>query len=299
MRLATFQSAAGPRAAVVAVDDTLVPVSDLLAGGPTDMLSLIDGGPQLLERLSAATSSARGGTPLAQARLLAPIPRPRRNVMCVGWNYSEHFAEGQGFRGSDKAEEIPPFTTLFSKQPNCVVATEDPVWHPAPVSDQLDWEAELAVVIGTGGRDIAEEGALRHVFGYTVANDVSVRDVQRRHGNQWWKGKNFDSHLPMGPWIVTADEIPDAQNLALKLTVNGVVKQDFSTKYMVYQIPRIIKEISEGMALEPGDVIITGTPPGVGFARKPPEYLKVGDVMEVTVEKIGTIRNRVEAYRAS
>jgi 2-keto-4-pentenoate hydratase/2-oxohepta-3-ene-1,7-dioic acid hydratase in catechol pathway len=198
---------------------------------------------------------------------------------------------------NDSPADIPEYPALFSKQPNTVVGPEAPVWHPAPASDQLDWEVELAVVIGTPGRDIAEAHALDHVFGYTVANDVSVRDVQRRHGGQWFKGKNFDSHCPLGPWIVTADEVGDPHNLRISLRVNGVVKQDSSTRFLVFRIPRILKELSTGMLLEPGDVILTGTPEGVGFARKPPEFLQVGDVMEAELENIGILRNSVVQVR--
>ena len=300
MRLATIQVDGQPSAAIVAQDGTLVPVSQLLTGGPTTMLELIDAGASTWDRLRSAAASANGGRALADVQLLAPIPRPRRNVLCVGWNYSEHFAEGQGMRGpNDSPQDIPEFPSLFSKQPNTVVGPDAPVWHSAPVSDQLDWEVELAVIIGTPGRDISEEDALGHVFGYTVANDVSVRDVQRRHGGQWFKGKGFDSHCPLGPWIVTPDEIGDPQNLHLALRVNGATKQDSSTRFMVFRIPRIIKEFSAGMLLEAGDVILTGTPEGVGFARKPPEFLAVGDVMEAEVEKIGVLRNTVAAYTPS
>jgi len=218
-------------------------------------------------------------------------------LICVGWNYSEHFAEGQGMRGAnDSPADIPEFPALFSKQPATVVGPEAKVWHSAPASDQLDWEVELTAIIGTPGRDINEADAPSHVFGYTVATDVSVRDVQRRHGGQWWKGKNFDTHCPLGPWIVTADEIGDPQNLRISLRVNGATKQDSSTRFMVFRLPRIIKEVSTGMGLVPGDILLTGTPEGVGFARKPPEFLKVGDVMEAEVEKIGVLRNTVASF---
>ncbi|HEV7665014.1 MAG TPA: fumarylacetoacetate hydrolase family protein [Chloroflexota bacterium] len=297
MRLASYLANGQPRAAVLASDQTLVPVSQLVSGAPQTMLELLEGGPALWDRVREAVSNARGGQPVSQATLLAPIPRPRRNVFCVGWNYSEHFAEGQGMRGpGDSPADIPEYPALFSKQPNTVIGAAAPVWHPAPVSDQLDWEVELAVIVGTAGRDIAEEGAYDHVFGYTVANDVSVRDVQRRHGGQWFKGKNFDTHCPLGPWIVTADELGDPHNLHITLRVNGVTKQDSSTRFMVFRIPRIIKECSTGLRLEAGDVILTGTPEGVGFARKPPEFLKVGDVMEAEIENIGILRNTVATY---
>jgi 2-keto-4-pentenoate hydratase/2-oxohepta-3-ene-1,7-dioic acid hydratase in catechol pathway len=300
MRLASYLVDGRPRAAVVASDATLVPVDALVSGGPADMLEVLAAGAGLWDQLRSAAASARGGQPLASARLSAPIATPRRNLFCVGWNYLEHFAEGQGMRGpNDDAAQIPDYPALFSKQPACVVGPEAPVWHPAPISDELDWEVELAIVIGTPGRDIPEERAYAHIFGYTVANDVSVRDVQRRHGGQWFKGKNFDSHCPLGPWIVSADEIGDPHQLRITLRVNGVTKQDSNTSYMAFRIPRIIKEVSTGLRLEAGDVILTGTPSGVGFARKPPEFLKVGDVMEAEIEKIGVLRSPVAAFEAA
>ena len=300
MRLASYFEDGRARAAVVAADDTLVPVADLVPGGPDDMLDVLDTGPQLWDRLRSAGSGAGRGRPLSGARLLAPIPRPRRNVFCVGWNYSEHFAEGQGRRGANEPEQPPEHPALFSKQPNTVVGPDAPVWHPAPVSNQLDWEVELAVVIGREGRDIPEARGLEHVFGYTIGNDVSVRDVQlKRHGGQWFKGKNFDSHCPLGPWIVTADEIPDPHSLRLATRVNGQTKQDSNTRFMVFKVPRLIEEFSAGLRLQPGDVILTGTPAGVGQWRTPPEYLNVGDVMELEIERIGILRNTVAAYEPS
>lgn len=299
MRLASYLASGQPRAAVLASDQTLVPINQLVSGAPSTMLEVIEGGSSLWNRIRAAADTAGRGESLAHTTLIAPIPRPRRNLMCVGWNYSEHFAEGQGMRGpNDSPADIPEYPALFSKQPNTVVGPDAPVWHSAPISDQLDWEVELAVIIGLQGRDIDEDHAYGHVFGYTVGNDVSVRDVQRRHGGQWFKGKNFDTHCPLGPWIVTPDELGDPHNLRLSLRVNGVTKQDSSTRFMVFRIPRIIKEFSAGVRLEPGDVLLTGTPEGVGFARKPPEFLKVGDVMEAEIEKIGVLRNAVATYDA-
>jgi len=307
MRLVTFETAGGPRAGVVVADDTLVPASHLVPGAPDDMVALIAAGTGLHAHLSSAAKTARGGVALASTRLLAPIPRPARNVFCVGWNYSEHFAEGAAVRAQAGAtpaspaepgplprgqQEVPEFPALFSKNPATVTGHDAPVWHPAPHSDQLDWEVELAVVIGRAGRDIDEAHAMGHIFGYTCANDVSVRDVQRRQGGQWFKGKNFDSHLPLGPWIVTADSL-DPAALRVRTRVNGVTKQDSNTKFMVFKLPRLIREFSGGCDLWPGDIIITGTPAGVGFARKPPEFMKVGDTVEVEIEGIGVLRNTV------
>src|SRR5579859_2212264 len=244
MRLASYLVDGQPHAGVVASDETLIAVGDLVAGGPSDMLGLLAAGPSAWARVHSAAATATGGLALKDTRLVAPIPRPRRNLFCVGWNYSEHFAESQGAGARDEnTPPIPDYPALFSKQPNTVVGPDAPVWHSAPISDELDWEVELAVIIGTPGRNIAEEYAFEHVFGYTVGNDVSVRDVQWRHSGQWFKGKSFDSHCPMGPWIVTADELGDPHALHISLRVNGVTKQDANTKQMAFRIPRIVKEI--------------------------------------------------------
>ena len=299
MRICTFEQRGVPAAGVVAADDTVISTVDLLGGATDedDVLDLLLSGEALLTELRSAARKAKGGVPLRSATLHAPIPRPPRNVFCIGWNYSEHFEEGKQARGQTgpalAPQEIPQFPAIFTKNPATVVGTDAAVLFPAPHSEQLDWEAELAVVIGKGGRDITEADAMQHVFGYTCANDVSVRDVQRRHGGQWFKGKNFDTHLPMGPWIVTADDL-DPGDLAIRSRVNGVTKQDSRTKYMVFKIPRLIAEISAGCTLWPGDMIITGTPAGVGFARTPPEFLKVGDVVEVEIEGIGVLRNTIK-----
>jgi len=284
MRLATCQRDGSTFVGAI-IEDRIVDVAP-------DMVGLIAGGVSALEKARAVGRSA-GGVPLADVRLLAPIPRPQRDVFCVGWNYSEHFREGQLVRGKDVPADLPEWPALFSKGPNTVTGPDAGVLFPAPHSEQLDWECELAVVIGREGRDIPEDMALEHVFGYTCANDVSVRDVQRRHGGQWFKGKNFDTHLPLGPWIVTADEIPNPHELRISTRVNGVTKQDSRTEHMVFTVPRIIRDLSAGMTLVPGDIIITGTPEGVGFARKPPEFLKIGDVVEVELERIGVLRNTV------
>jgi len=299
VRICTFEQRGNLSAGVVAADGTIVSTVDILGGASDedDVLDLLMSGEELWAELRSAAGRARGGISLESARLHAPIPRPPRNVFCVGWNYSEHFEEGKQARGQSgpqlAPQEIPQFPSLFTKNPATVIGPDAPIIFPAPHSEQLDWEAELAVVIGKGGRDIAEAAAMSHVFGYTCANDVSVRDVQRRHGGQWFKGKNFDTHLPMGPWIVTADDL-DPSDLAIRSRVNGVGKQDSRTKFMVFKIPRLIAEISAGCELWPGDMIITGTPAGVGFARTPPEYLKVGDVVEVEIEGIGVLRNPIK-----
>jgi 2-keto-4-pentenoate hydratase/2-oxohepta-3-ene-1,7-dioic acid hydratase in catechol pathway len=280
MRLCTFDDGGRPRTGVVD-GQSLLPLQDTM-----EMVDLI--------RRGGGWAPAAPARPLNSVRLLAPIV-PKRNVFCVGWNYAEHFAEGKDFRPAGAAQEIPEHPALFSKNPFAIIGAEAAVRHPAPISEELDYEVELAVVIGTEGRDIGEREALGHVFGYTIANDVSVRDVQRSwHGGQWFKGKNFDTHLPLGPWIVTRDEVPDPQSLRITTRVNGVTKQDSNTKHMVFPVARIIAEISAGLTLHPGDVIITGTPEGVGMGRKPPEWLNPGDVVELEIERIGILRNHIE-----
>jgi 2-keto-4-pentenoate hydratase/2-oxohepta-3-ene-1,7-dioic acid hydratase in catechol pathway len=296
MRLLTFASDDGPRAGTFVSDGTIMAIRELVPNAPVDMLRVIEQFDGLRERIRDAATRAHGGVDPAKVKLLAPIPTPRRNVFCVGWNYSEHFQEGASFRtaqGAPGQQEIPEHPALFSKNPATVTGPDSGVLFPAPHSEQLDWEVELAVIVGRPGLDIPEADAMRHVFGYTCANDVSVRDVQRRHGGQWFKGKNFDTHLPMGPWIVTADEL-DPSALRVQTRVSGVTKQDSNTRFMVFKIPRLISEFSVGCRLQAGDIMITGTPEGVGFARKPPEYLKIGDVVEVEIEGIGVLRNRVE-----
>jgi 2,4-diketo-3-deoxy-L-fuconate hydrolase len=280
MKLCTFEAGAGRMTGVVE-DGSVLPLPDTV-----EMLQLIERG--------AGWVLPGAPVPLQGVRLLAPIV-PKRNVFCVGWNYAEHFAEGKEFRPASAAQEIPDHPALFTKNPFAIIGPDADIRHPAPISEQLDYEVELAVVIGREGRDISESDALDHVFGYTIANDVSVRDVQRTwHGGQWFKGKNFDTHLPLGPWIVTKDEIPDPQVLRLTTRVNGVTKQDSNTKPMVFPVARSLAALSAGLTRLPGDVIITGTPEGVGMGRKPPEWLKPGDVVELEIEKIGILRNQVE-----
>jgi 2-keto-4-pentenoate hydratase/2-oxohepta-3-ene-1,7-dioic acid hydratase in catechol pathway len=223
-------------------------------------------------------------------QLAAPIPRPRKNIVCLGQNYAEHAKESAEARGREAAElEAPIF---FTKAPTTVNSPYGKIVIDPSVSVEIDWEAELAVIIGKGGKNIREEEALSHVFGYTVLNDVSARDLQWRH-KQYFKGKSIDGYCPMGPWIVTANEIADPQELTVRLRVNGVTKQDGNTRMMIFPVRTIIAVLSQGMTLEPGDIIATGTPSGVGFARKPPEFLKAGDVMETEIEGIGTLRNLV------
>lgn len=256
----------------------------------SDMVALIGSGAAGLAAVRELLQAAGADLALAGLRLLAPIPRPRKNVFCVGWNYLEHFAEGEAIRQS--GQDLPVHPVFFSKTPTAVTGPYDAIPYDAKVSGQIDWEAELAVIIGKSGKNITENKALDYVFGYTVVNDVTARDLQRRHGGQWLKGKSLDGACPMGPWIVTRDEL-DPTNLRVVTRVNGVPKQDSNTRHLYFKIPRLIAELSLGMTLEPGDIISTGTPPGVGFARKPPEFLKPGDLLETEIEGIGRLENRI------
>jgi 2-keto-4-pentenoate hydratase/2-oxohepta-3-ene-1,7-dioic acid hydratase in catechol pathway len=220
----------------------------------------------------------------------APIPRPRKNVFCVGRNYAAHVKEGAAaFKTEAKLPEVPVF---FSKTPTTVNGPFDDVPRHTDVTSQVDWEAELGVVIGRAGRNIAARDALSHVFGYTVINDITARDLQQRH-TQWFKGKSLDGSCPMGPVVVTADEFGDPQDKRISLRVNGVTKQDARTSDMIFTVATIIEWLSKGMTLEPGDIIATGTPEGVGMGRTPQEWLQDGDVVETDVEGIGTLRNVV------
>ena len=294
MRLVTFRTDGGARLGAVIGERVL----DLAkADVPSDMLAFIDAGEPAWERARQAVqrAEANGGgvelLPLRGARLLAPIPRPRKNVFALGLNYKEHIAEGARARGSEM--KLPEYPVFFSKVTTSVIGPEEPIPFDGRLSERWDWEVELAVVIGRAGRDIKAGQALEHVFGYTVLNDVSVRDVQRMHGNQFFRGKSIDGTCPIGPWIVTRDEVPDPHHLRVTTRVNGITKQDSNTSYMIFDIPTTIESLSAGMTLEPGDIIATGTPDGVGFARNPPEFLKPGDVVEVAVEGIGTLRNPI------
>lgn len=257
-----------------------------------DMISLAASGKKGVAAISKAIAKVKTSHhKLAKVKLHAPIPRPRKNVFCVGWNYLDHFNEGAKAR--PHVQEMPAHPAFFSKQPLTVNAPYGGVPAHGGVTEKLDWEVELALVIGQGGTNIKEANAMKHVFGYTVANDVSAREVQRHHGQQWFRGKSLDGHLPMGPWIVTADEVRDPNNLNLQCRVNGVVKQDSNTKHLYFKLPRIIAELSAGITLESGDIILTGTPSGVGHARTPPEFMKPGDIMETEVEGVGLLRNKI------
>lgn len=288
MRFVTFQQGdTGARPGVV-VDDRVI---DLTSVAP-DLLSLIQMGDQGIQKVEQLAENAEESVALSEVKLLAPIPRPRKNIMCVGMNYVAHAYESARARG--RPETLPPHPVFFTKAVTTVNHPEAVIPFDPAVSEQIDWEVELALVIGRTGKDIPEAEALDHVWGYTIVNDVSARDLQDRH-QQFFKGKSLDGSCPMGPMIVTADEVGDPHNLRLSLRVNGETMQDSNTSDLVFNIPTLLAVLSRGMTLEAGDILATGTPSGVGMGRTPPTYLRPGDVVEAEVEKIGVLRNRVSA----
>jgi acylpyruvate hydrolase len=284
MKLMMFEADGGPRLGVVE-DGTVI---DLVACGavvPETLAALIEAGPEALTPLAEAAGNAPEAArlPLVSLKPALPLPRPGKFV-CVGLNYAAHAKEG--------GHEIPEYPSLFVRWPTSLLAAGASIVRPR-VSDQLDYEGELAIIVGRGGRHIAEENALAHVFGYTIFNDVSVRAYQRKT-SQWTPGKNFDRTGPLGPVVVTADELPPgARDLRITTRVNGETRQDSNTSDMIFSTARIIAILSEFMTLEPGDVIATGTPSGVAHAMKPPGWMKPGDTVEVEIEGIGLLRNQV------
>ena len=253
----------------------------------------------VVERLAAGTALPPTGPaiPLAQVTLEAPLPRPRRNIFCVGKNYHEHAHEfaRSGFDSSAAAGAVPDAPIIFSKVPDCVTGPSTPILIDPRASEAIDYEAELAVVIGKGGRGISREQALDHVFGYTIVNDVTARDLQGRH-KQWLIGKSQDSFCPMGPWLVSADEI-DLADTAVRCWVNGELRQDANTRALIFDVPTLIETLSRGLTLLPGDIIATGTPAGVGIGFNPPKYLRPGDVVRIEIAGIGVLENPVAAFR--
>jgi 2-keto-4-pentenoate hydratase/2-oxohepta-3-ene-1,7-dioic acid hydratase in catechol pathway len=267
------------------------------SGEQTDlssMLAIIRGGEPALaacKRLEArAATSGEALLRASQVQKLAPLPKLARNAFCVGRNYADHVKEGAAAMSVDL--KLPVAPQFFTKATNTVIGPGAEVRLDPRVTQKLDYEVELAVVIGRTGRDITVADAMDYVFGYTIANDVTARDLQRRH-EQWFKGKSLDTTLPLGPGIVTRDAIGDPKNLELTMCINGQERQRARVSQMIFDIPTIISQLSAGMTLEPGDVIATGTPSGVGFAMTPPQYLHDGDEMVATIDRIGELRNRV------
>ncbi len=286
MRLATFERNGQRGVGIVAADGrTVQPLGLDQAQAALGVLALVDGA------VAGRPMPAPAGTPvdIGTVRLEAPIPRPRRNLFCVGRNYHEHAKELSGSVFKDNNPNPVAWPIVFTKVPECVVGPGQPVRLPRAISAQIDYEAELAVVIGTGGRDITRADAMKHVYGYVAVNDVTARDVQMRH-QQWDLGKSFDTFCPMGPWIVTADEL-DGQDTRVRCWVNGELRQDAKTTDLIFDIPTLIETCSRGITLLPGDIIATGTPSGVGMGMKPPVFLQPGDTVRIEIDGLGVLEN--------
>lgn len=287
MRVATFSKGRDRFVGTVSPDGTaIIPFilsSDQARRGALALIDPIHGGGDM----PRATGES---IPLSSVRLEAPIPLPRRNIFCVGRNYHAHAKELRTTVFKDNAADPESWPIVFSKVPECVVGPSDDVRLPGEVSQQIDYEAELCVVIGNGGSNISRHEAMSHVYGYTVVNDVTARDVQMRH-QQWDLGKSFDTFCPMGPWIVTADEL-DGQNTRVRCWVNGELRQDGRTSDLIFDIPTLIETCSRGITLYPGDLIATGTPSGVGMGLSPPRFLQSGDRVRIEVDGLGSIENR-------
>lgn len=300
MRLVTYRSevAAAARLGAI-VGDLVVDLFELgLATGqplPDNMLDFIDMGPSAVAATTRLLEECADdlplgvAVPLANVKLLAPIPRPRKNIFGIGLNYVEHVAESS--RTLDTSADLPKEPVIFSKPPTTVIGPDDAIEHNKNITQQMDWEVELAVIMGTRAKRVSKEDALKYVFGYSVMIDVSARDCRR--AGQWIYSKGQDTYAPFGPVIVTADELPDPHNLDLSLTLNGVTKQSSNTKHMLFNVNDLIADISAGITLEPGDIIASGTPEGVGAGRDPQEWMWPGDVVEAVVEGIGTLRHSI------
>jgi 2-keto-4-pentenoate hydratase/2-oxohepta-3-ene-1,7-dioic acid hydratase in catechol pathway len=284
MRLATIQTPSGPRAAV-RQGETYVDLHATDSSLPASVRGLLDAGPEALKR--AATVAGRADAvkvPVASAKLLAPIPDPPK-IVCVGLNYRDHAAES--------GAPIPRDPVLFSKYATAIIGPGESIVLPKE-SQEVDYEAELVIVIGKKGRHLSKEAAIGHIAGYTIGHDVSARDWQlKKDGKQWMVGKTFDTFAPLGPELVTPDEVGDPHKLGIKLRLNGNMMQNSTTEQMIFSAGELVAYLSIVFTLQPGDVIYTGTPPGVGAARKPPVFLKGGDVVEVEIDRLGVLRNPV------
>ncbi|WP_102261807.1 fumarylacetoacetate hydrolase family protein [Mesobacillus jeotgali] len=301
MKFATYKNDSGQFIGIVNAEVThVLPLREAYEkmGGksaiPSDMADAISLGDQFyleakktVQWVSENNMDSEVFIPIDSVVLLAPIPRPSKNIFCVGKNYAEHAIE----MGSK--DDIPEHVMVFTKAPTTVIAHDQNIYEHKELTEQLDYEGELAVVIGKKGKEIKREEALDYVFGYTIINDVTARDLQAKH-KQFFIGKSLDTTCPMGPWIVHKSAISNPNNLDIKTTVNGEMRQDSNTENFIFPVEEVIAVLSQGMTLEPGDIIATGTPAGVGKGFKPPRFLKAGDTIEITVEGIGTLRNRVK-----
>ncbi len=291
MKFATFFDAAHQERVGVVHNDRIHALADL--GFPrADMPELITHyTPAIGAEIAAKLARAAGGIPVGEARLQAPIPRPRHDILCIGQNYLAHALEAARYHGKEYVK--PDWPTYFSKRVTLPVGQDGVIPAHADATEKLDYEAELAVVVGKRMNHVPRERVFDHIFGYTIVNDVSARDRQTNHA-QFTYGKGMDGFAPMGPWIVTIDEFQNPPHLNIKTRVNGEERQNSNTSDLIFDIPHLLAELSLGMTLEPGDILITGTPSGVGMGFSPPKFLKPGDVVECEVESIGVLRNTVQ-----
>lgn len=290
MRFIAFKEEGRTRTGVV-VSEQVIDLADLGSVGIAGLTGVIRGGSEALASVAAAVAGAEGsGRPLHDLTLAAPVPTAGKNVFCIGRNYLGHVQEGYRARGLEI--DVPKAPQIFTKPRTALAAAGETLSFEKAVSDRMDYEGELGIIIGKGGRNIAPEEAFDHIFGYTVINDVTARDLQRKH-DQWFKGKGLDHSCPMGPWIITKDEVADIDAVEIVTTVNGEVRQSAKVSQMIFDIPIIVSELSKGMTLEPGDVIASGTPEGVGYAMATPQYLADGDVVTVAISGVGELTNRI------
>lgn len=292
MRFASYREQDTVRGGVVIGEE----VFDLAAMGEpafSDVRGIVSGGEKALSAVRAMLAECQPGTgkALESVELLAPLPEPKKNIFCIGRNYLGHVEEGYRARGLPL--DLPKAPQIFTKPPTALAAPNAALAFDRAVSEKMDYEGELGIVIGKAGRNIAPEDALEHVFGYTVINDLTARDLQRRH-DQWFKGKGLDHSCPMGPWIITRDEIEDLGGIRINTLVNGQTRQSATVAQMIFDIPTIIAELSRGMTLEAGDIIATGTPEGVGYAMTPPQFLADGDIVQIEIAGVGMISNLIE-----
>jgi len=303
MRFVTYESAGEPAIGLLAASEQhIIPLQasehryygEVLL--PPTMLALIEQGEPALERVKEIASKVAKDTdtslllPLAAVRLLAPIPRPLKNIFCIGKNYVEHAMEFD--QTADPNIAVPKYPVIFTKAPTTVIGPGAGIKSHRQITSALDYEVELAVIIGKQGSYISPETAMDYVFGYTILNDITARDLQKQH-LQWFRGKSLDTSAPMGPYLVHKSAVPNPGNLTVALKVNGEIRQHSTTADFIFDIPTLISTISAGITLEAGDIISTGTPAGVGAARKPPQFLKPGDTLELTISGLGTLTNTI------
>lgn len=285
MRFASYQVGKEEKLGIVR-NDNLIDISSLYH----DIFQVIEDGEKAFVKINDFISKQQlDVTQMEHTELLAPMKRAKRNIICVGWNYLEHFNERH-----NQNIELPESPTVFTKATNTITGPFSDIHVDSDYTNKLDYEAELAVIIAKRGKNIVKEEAEEYVFGYAVANDISARDVQFAHGGQWFLGKSMDESCPIGPYIVTKDEIDDVQRLEISCYVNGTRVQHSNTELMMFQVADIIAEISKGMTLESGDIILTGTPQGIGSKRNPPLFLQHNDIVTVEVEQIGQIKNKIK-----